>query len=407
MKKINSITSLQQLFKRSQLAIFILTFTICTIIFAVISTYTMEIYANRNLHILSEALGERIQPAVVFKDQITIAQILAEYSEQYPIRSIQVLDNQNRSLAQVKHPESPTFSSQVVLDHLFFNQPATINIQHDQENYGKLIVYGNSSALVSFFYKLLLGLALGFLMMLAVLFWSVSTLYQHLMRSLQPIVETAQMISEEKNYQLRLADSDIQEFQELNIAFNELLEKIHTSSQQLQTENIKLSHQAHHDELTQLPNRHYFYQTLFNLFDSKHREHIALFFIDNNNFKDINDQYGHLAGDAVLQEMAKRLKSNLRQHDFITRLGGDEFAIIVHNIQQPQQLASICEHLLSCSKAPLIFEKAEIHFSFSIGIAFAKNAASPEELITQADSAMYRAKTLPHHWFISPNLNNT
>lgn len=367
----------------------------------------METYANRNLHILSEALGERIQPAVVFKDQITIAQILAEYSEQYPIRSIQVLDNQNRSLAQVKHTENPTFSSQVILDHLFFNQPAAINIQHDQENYGKLIVYGNSSALVSFFYKLLLGLALGFLMMLAVLFWSVSTLYQHLMKSLQPIVETAQMISEEKNYQLRLADSDIQEFQELNIAFNELLEKIHTSSQQLQTENIKLSHQAHHDELTQLPNRHYFYQTLFNLFDSKHREHIALFFIDNNNFKDINDQYGHLAGDAVLQEMAKRLKSNLRQHDFITRLGGDEFAIIVHNIEQPQQLASICEHLLSCSKAPLIFEKAEIHFSFSIGIAFAKNAASPEELITQADSAMYRAKTLPHHWFISPNLNNT
>ena len=216
MKKINSITSLQQLFKRSQLAIFILTFTICTIIFAVISTYTMETYANRNLHILSEALGERIQPAVVFKDQITIAQILAEYSEQYPIRSIQVLDNQNRSLAQVKHTENPTFSSQVILDHLFFNQPATINIQHDQENYGKLIVYGNSSALVSFFYKLLLGLALGFLMMLAVLFWSVSTLYQHLMKSLQPIVETAQMISEEKNYQLRLADSDIQEFQELN-----------------------------------------------------------------------------------------------------------------------------------------------------------------------------------------------
>lgn len=225
MKKINSITSLQQLFKRSQLAIFILTFTICTIIFAVISTYTMETYANRNLHILSEALGERIQPAVVFKDQITIAQILAEYSEQYPIRSIQVLDNQNRSLAQIKHTENPTFSSQVILDHLFFNQPATINIQHDQENYGKLIVYGNSSALVSFFYKLLLGLALGFLMMLAVLFWSVSTLYQHLMKSLQPIVETAQMISEEKNYQLRLADSDIQEFQELNIAFNELLEK--------------------------------------------------------------------------------------------------------------------------------------------------------------------------------------
>jgi diguanylate cyclase (GGDEF)-like protein len=127
----------------------------------------------------------------------------------------------------------------------------------------------------------------------------------------------------------------------------------------------------------------------------------ALFFIDNNNFKDINDQYGHLAGDAVLQEMANRLKTSLRQDDFIARLGGDEFAILIRNISKTEHLAKISENLLKCCEQPLQFEQHEIHFSFSIGIASTEQAHSPEDLITAADSAMYKAKTLQQGWYFS------
>lgn len=95
-------TSLQSLFKRSQLASFALTFSICTIIFVVVSTYTMNTYAKQSLNILAEALSERIQPAMVFNDRMTMQQILSDYTTQYSIRSIQVLDPSNQEIASSK-----------------------------------------------------------------------------------------------------------------------------------------------------------------------------------------------------------------------------------------------------------------------------------------------------------------
>ena len=106
MKQLYKPITLHQLFTRSQLTIFILTFTICSAIFLVISTYTMNAYAKSSLKILTATLNERIQPAVVFNDQITMNQILTEYVQQYPIRSIEISSLQNQVLA---HAEQSNF----------------------------------------------------------------------------------------------------------------------------------------------------------------------------------------------------------------------------------------------------------------------------------------------------------
>lgn len=183
--------------------------------------------------------------------------------------------------------------------------------------------------------------------------------------------------------------------------FNQLLHEIQTWHTHLQDENHQLSFEAKHDHLTALPNRSYFYSQLLHLFEQPSlRSNSALIFIDNNQFKRINDQYGHPAGDAVLIEMAQRLKSRIRQHDFIARLGGDEFAILLESVHQRDHLITIAEHLLESCKKPLSFNEHQIYFSFSIGIAFSQFASTPEELITQADQAMYKAKHLHHHWCI-------
>ncbi len=395
-------TSLQNIFQRSQLAIFALTFTICTIIFVIVSTYTMDTYAKQSLTILTDSLSERIQPAVVFNDKVTVDQILNEYLDQYPVRSIIVLDHTRKVMAKQIRSNTTLTPTTTLLDRLFFKEPLKVDIQHHQVKYGEVIVYGNSSSLVNFIHNILIGLSLGFLIILVTLFWFVRSIYQYLMNSITPVVSTARMISDQKNYTLRLPDSPIKEIQDLNQVFNELLEKIQHSNQQLQSENSKLSHQARHDELTQLPNRNYFYQTLFQIYDYAHQQDSALMFIDNNHFKAINDQYGHLAGDAVLKEMSHRLKANLRHDDFIARLGGDEFAILLKNIKKTDHLISISEHLLQCCKTPLHYEGTDIYFSFSIGIAFFKCSNSPEDLITAADSAMYKAKLLEQHWYIAP-----
>ncbi|WP_353174248.1 sensor domain-containing diguanylate cyclase [Acinetobacter rudis] len=367
----------------------------------------MEVLAKQSINVLSHALSERIQPAVVFNDKVTINKILNEYSKHYPIRYIQVLDEDSHELSSITLQKNQVNPTTKLLDRLFFNVPVIVSIQHNEQYYGKLIVYGNSSNLVNFFNHILIGLLIASLLILTVLSIFVRFVYQYLMSSITPMVDTARQIDQTKDYKLRLPNSPIKEIQGINIVFNELLNKVQDSNQQLQIENDLLSHQAKHDPLTQLPNRTYFYQELLQLFNQESEYNTALFFIDNNNFKVINDKFGHQAGDAVLKEMAQRLKDHLNPDDFIARLGGDEFAILIKNIKQHKDLEKVSKHLLDCSNHPVHYDKTEIYFSFSIGIALFSGANSPEDLISAADNAMYKAKMMHQHWYLSPSKDVT
>ena len=99
--------------------------------------------------------------------------------------------------------------------------------------------------------------------------------------------------------------------------------------------------------------------------------------------------------------MAIRLRSSLRSDDFIARIGGDEFAVLLYNVKNKDNLILICENLLNTCKKPIIHSDQEIYFSFSIGIALGKLFTTPETLIAEADSSMYKAKILPKRWFIA------
>ncbi|WP_180147176.1 diguanylate cyclase domain-containing protein [Acinetobacter sp. YH12052] len=405
MKQLYNPITLHQLFTRSQLTIFALTFTICSAIFLVISTYTMHTYAKNSLTILSNAINERVQPAVVFNDQTTMRQILNEYTQLYPIRSIETTNHQNASLAHAEQQEISTFSSQAILDYLFFSQPIRLDIHHDQKSYGELVVYGNSSDLVSFFHKILLGLFLGFILLLATVFWSVNSVYQYLMQSVRSIVESAQTISIKKDYKMRVSNSDIQELHALSTAFNGLLSEIEQSNKNLISENDKLIHLARHDALTQLPNRNYFYEKLFELFDLK--ANTAVFFVDIENFKHVNDQYGHLAGDAVLRASSHCLKQALPDNAFVARLGGDEFAIIINHLNFLTELEVFCHKIHECYGSTFVYEQHNIALQANIGVALIQNAKSPEDLIADADRAMYDAKLSNNHWCIAPQRPNS
>ena len=98
--------------------------------------------------------------------------------------------------------------------------------------------------------------------------------------------------------------------------------------------------------------------------------------------------------------MAQRLHNHIRQDDFVARLAGDEFAIILRSVSKVEHLISIAENLLKCCEDPLIYKDQKISFSFSIGIAISSQASNPEDFISQADQAMYKAKSLQHHWYI-------
>ena len=157
----------------------------------------------------------------------------------------------------------------------------------------------------------------------------------------------------------------------------------------------QIEFQAYHDALTQLPNRRLFVERLeITLLNARRaRSSAAVLFIDLDRFKAINDTLGHDVADGLLIEIAKRLKSCVRQTDTVARHGGDEFTILLADLHQPEDAAQVAEKILERVADPAVIGTHSIEISVSIGIAvFPYDGADMNTLLRNADDAMYRAK---------------
>jgi len=156
-----------------------------------------------------------------------------------------------------------------------------------------------------------------------------------------------------------------------------------------------LYYKAHYDPLTNIPNRTLFQMKLDQAINRAQRNEsiVTLFFIDLDNFKQINDTYGHLMGDLVLKNITKNIQDVLRLEDTFSRISGDEFSLILEDISEKEYIEKIASKILSACEQPLEYEDKMIKISCSIGIAqYPKDASNKEELIRQADKAMYHSK---------------
>ena len=156
-----------------------------------------------------------------------------------------------------------------------------------------------------------------------------------------------------------------------------------------------LYYQAHHDALTALPNRALFFDRLEQGIKKakRHNEGLALFFIDLDKFKHINDSLGHAIGDRVLKAIAKRLESIIRKEDTLARLSGDEFTIIMEELRQPEDATILADKILKTLTEAVIIDKHSLYVSGSIGISFyPQDSTDAQSLLRYADTAMYKAK---------------
>ncbi len=158
----------------------------------------------------------------------------------------------------------------------------------------------------------------------------------------------------------------------------------------------QLKHQALHDSLTGLPNRQYLLDCLTSAmtrYSAQPENLFAVLFLDLDRFKVINDSEGHLVGDAVLREAAKRIGECVRSPDVLARLGGDEFSVLLSGIRSVDDAIMVAERIMQVLDTPFMIEGRELHSSASVGIAISQpQYTSPEELLRDADAAMYRAK---------------
>jgi diguanylate cyclase (GGDEF)-like protein/PAS domain S-box-containing protein len=152
---------------------------------------------------------------------------------------------------------------------------------------------------------------------------------------------------------------------------------------------------AHFDALTELPNRNLFYDRLRQALPSaqRNRNLVAVGFLDLDNFKPVNDRFGHAFGDRLLVEVANRLRLSLRGADTVARLGGDEFVILLTELRSVGELEPVLERLLRDVAAPFRSEDKEVYVSASLGITlFPLDQSDPDALLRHADQAMYQAK---------------
>ena len=159
-----------------------------------------------------------------------------------------------------------------------------------------------------------------------------------------------------------------------------------------------LHHIAFHDSLTGLPNRRRFYELLARAVEQANRsgataDAYAVMFLDFDRFKLINDSLGHSAGDEFLIQVSRRIQNSLRPRDVVARLGGDEFAVLVRQLDNERSAVSLADRLMEGLRKPFLVAGTELNTSASIGITFsALGYTSPEDVLRDADTAMYKAK---------------
>jgi len=184
-------------------------------------------------------------------------------------------------------------------------------------------------------------------------------------------------------------------------------EKVQTAREKMQKQLEKIQesyrekmrtlyYRSHYDHLTRMPNRFLFIERLTEALESARQAHstVALFYIDLDHLKQINDLFGHQAGDHAIRTTVDRIRNVLDPRDIFARVGGDEFALIVESMDDINLLRNLAERIRKAASEPVYHHGKSLHLSCSIGISiFPQDTRQMRELIDRADQAMYRAKS--------------
>lgn len=181
-------------------------------------------------------------------------------------------------------------------------------------------------------------------------------------------------------------DSD-NEYSDLVAAFNAMADAIAGNQR-------TLNHQARHDGLTGLANRTDFGEQLDASLSAaeSHDRVVAILFVDLDDFKDVNDTLGHAAGDALLQVVAERISTAVRAHDVVARLGGDEFAVLLDDVGSEEMAETIAQRVVAVLAAPVGIGDTTVQVGASVGLAMHTHGVGGDQLMRNADVAMYTAK---------------
>ncbi len=370
----------------------------------------------RTTEITALVIAQNSAPAFLFSDKKAATEVIRSLNQDPNVLGADLyLPNKNlfATYRQANIPDSIQISLdsskldvKMIRESHFYSSHllVVIPVVSEHQPVGSLTMYVALSTTYLYIIRLALVVLAG---ALAAVMLARSLLKRFLQNILDPInelVNTMYDVSSNDDYSQRANVKADDEIGKLSGSFNFMLEQIQRRDTALGKElaerkrtEIQLDHIAHYDSVTGLPNRHYFNrhtQELTQRYASQ-EFNFGLLFIDLDNFKYVNDTFGHWVGDLLLVSVAERLQSVLRTRDLVVRLGGDEFCVLLDNPKQLDVAMGLAGKILAILSTPFNCENHEFIVGASIGVAMMPEHVSRfDELLSCADAAMYAAKAL-------------
>ncbi|WP_347903878.1 diguanylate cyclase [Pseudomonas purpurea] len=391
--------TLRSVIGRGHLIVALIAVSMASVSLTLLGVLALRVYADHNLHLIARSISYTVEAAVVFNDKVAATEALALIASTEEVADALVLDAQGQVLASWQRPETGLLSElEVHLARTFLEKPIDMPILHQGRGIGSIQLTGHGGSLMRFLLSGLAGIILcTALSALAALYLALRQL-RAITAPLRSLADVAHAARSERAFDRRVPPAKIAELDSLGNDFNALLDELESWQTHLQSENETLAHQASHDSLTGLPNRAFFEGRLIRALRSAHKlnERVAVLFLDSDQFKGINDNFGHAAGDAVLVAVATRVRAQLREDDLVARLGGDEFAVLLSPLHKTEDAERIADKIIASMEVPVQLPgNASVLTSLSIGIAvYPDHGVTPGALLNAADAAMYQAKRL-------------
>ncbi|AOZ07042.1 diguanylate cyclase domain-containing protein [Cupriavidus malaysiensis] len=388
--------TLQSTLRRIHLSVALIAICTAGLSLTVLGITALRVYADHNLRLVARSVAYALEAPVVFNDKAATRDALALIASE-DVAYASVYDRGDHLLAEWRRPDAHRFSGlSRAIGELLLAEPVEQPILHDAQPVGYLRLSGDPANLLSFLASGAFGLLACLLLTAVSAHYMSRRMLTHITEPVRNLMRVAHAVRSDRAFEQRTPPAHIAELHALGEDFNGLLDELEDWQKQLQHENRSLAHQASHDALTGLLNRTAFEQALERTLRAVQAQgrHAAVLYLDNDAFKDINDRFGHAAGDEVLISVAARVRACLRETDLVARLGGDEFAVLLAPLQRPQDAIRVVEHILSSLREPIMLKSGtSVTAPVSIGIAtYPAHGGTAEALLRAADGAMYGAK---------------
>lgn len=359
--------------------------------------FSLRFYTDHNLELVTRAISYTTEAAVVFQDGEAAREALQNIASREGVAEVSIVLASGVPLARWSRPASlPWFALERQLAELVLPGPIELPMVHNGHEIARIKLVGHGQYLLRFLVQVLAAMLICMLLSTLGALYIARLMQRSITIPLSALAKVAHGVSRERSLTLRVPEAGIAELDTLGQDFNSLLDELEAWQELQQRENASLLHLATHDTLTELPNRALFEARLQQAVRSGHAsgERFSLLYLDCDDFKQINDNLGHGAGDEVLVAIARRVKHQLRPQDLVARLGGDEFVVLLSPISADQDVVDIISRIRQAMAEPIaLADGSRLECTVSIGAAhFPGDGDSAEAVLQHADQAMYFAK---------------